>query len=57
MKTREVLKDKASCYATHKVNECSTKCFFYWTCKASLRQLENGDIKCREDILNYEKKY
>lgn len=54
MKTRELLKEKEVCYATNKVDECDTKCRFYWTCKANRRQLEIGDIKNREDILNGE---
>lgn len=54
MKVRDLLKEKENCYATDKVKECNTDCRFYWNCRAYRRQLEIGDIKNREDILNQE---
>lgn len=54
MKTKDLLKEKENCYTTNKVKECNTDCRFYWTCISYQRQLEIGDIKNREDILNQE---
>lgn len=49
---KELLKDKADCYATDKVDTCNLeKCSYYWTCKAYRHQLKIKDIKNREDIL------
>lgn len=52
MKARDLLKEKAECYATDMVDNCDEKCRFYWNCIAYRRQLEIGDIKSREEILN-----